>query len=112
MSLDFYLSLPPCPTCGHAEWLFEKNITHNLSKMATELGCKGVWKPIENNIYKAGDLIKPLSKSIKEMKNNPDVYRQFEPSNGFGALEDLLAFFEEILEKAHLHPEATIYASG
>jgi hypothetical protein len=81
MSLDIYLRTPrTCPNCGHrlgeGAVLHEQNITHNLGGMASEAGIYGfLWRPEENGITTASQLIEPLERAITEMEADPPRFQ-------------------------------------
>ena len=116
MSLDVYLKIEnrKCE-CGQNninvdEEVFEANITHNLTRMASEAGIyKHLWRPEELNITKAKDLIKPLTDGLKDMKSRPDHYKKFNADNGWGVYNDFIPWIEKYLEACIEYPEATIY---
>lgn len=107
-----------CPTCltehthEEAEELFWANITHNLGAMAKQAGIyKPLWRPEEIGIEKAGHLIKPLKKGLSLLKQNPEKFMEFNPSNGWGDYDGLIKFVESYLAACVEHPSATIYIS-
>lgn len=106
MSLDIYL-YEVSEHCVH-----DANITHNLSGMAGKAGIyKHLWAPEEIGITRAGDLLEPLKEGLAKLKADPDHFKQFEPSNGWGTYEGLVRFVEEYIEAIEAHPEARISAS-
>lgn len=106
MSLD--ISLYKTKRCE----IFEANITHNLNKMVDKAGIYGyLWKPDELDIKLAGDLVEPLTAGLKRLKENPDYYRQFNASNGWGKYEHLVTFVEKYLNACIENPESEIYVS-
>lgn len=120
MSLDIYFLggevKDYCPCCG-AERTTEaeahsQNITHNLAKMADEAGIYDVvWRPDENNITHAGQLIKPLENGILELRQNPDKYRPLSASNGWGTYDQFLPWLEKLLQAAKENPTAKVKVS-
>ena len=59
MSLDISLTV--------SRDVFDANITHNLTDMANAAGIYGVvWRPEENGIDCAEQLIAPLTEAIKK----------------------------------------------
>ena len=69
----------------YPEILYDDNITHNLNKMADAAGIyKYLWKPEELGIEFAKDLIKPLTKGLKDLKSNPEKYKKYNSPNGWG----------------------------
>lgn len=80
---------------------FSANITHNLGKMADACGCYDyIWRPEENNVKKAKDLIIPIKIALKLLKEYPDYYKTFNPSNGFGTYEHFIFFLQSVLQGA------------
>ena len=113
MSLDFYLEMS-LDTGGEEPELvslFEGNITHNLTTMASEAGLyKCLWR-VDENYGKnplAKDIIKPLEEGLAKLKSDPDYYRTFNPENGWGSYEGLVSFTESVLEACKKHPKSTI----
>jgi len=104
-----------CSTCGnihetekHIEY-FSANITHNLNNMADEAGIyKMLWRPEENEISCAKQLIDPLEGAIKMMKDDPRRFKRHDPENGWGSYDDFIPWLEELLEACKKYPEAKI----
>ena len=112
MSLDVYLTNDACPHCGRGEEVYWANITHNLSKMADALGIyEAVWRPDENGITHARQIIERLGTAIYEMRANPDKYRQFDAPNGWGKYEHFLPWIERYQAACVQNPDATIRVS-
>jgi hypothetical protein len=108
-----------CPTCGHIhtysekEELFAANITHNLSKMANEAGVYGVvWRPEENGITKATQLIEPLAQAFMVMTEDPARFQQYNAANGWGLYEHFVPWLGKYLAACKEHPDADVRASG
>jgi hypothetical protein len=92
--------------------VFDYNITHNLRKMAHEVGIDSyLWAPEMLKIKKAKQLIKPLRKGLKKLKKNPDFYKQFNPENGWGTYKGLVEFIEFYLDACIEFPKAKIKVS-
>lgn len=113
VSLDFYLYVEV--DTGRDEPyradLFDANVTHNLGKMADAAGIYGLlWRPEENGIETAGQMIEPLRKAVADMAANPAKYQQHNPSNGWGSYEVFLSFVRGVLEACETHPKAKVYA--
>jgi hypothetical protein len=95
------------------EEVFESNITHNLVPMAKAAGLYDyVWHPEGMGIYKAKELIDPLREGLHNLKLDPEKYKQYNPSNGWGDYEGLVKFIESYLSTCYMYPEADIDAWG
>jgi len=89
--------------------IYHGNITHNLARMADKANIyQHLWRPEELDITIADQLIKPLTKGLQKLKNDPEYFMQFNPSNGWGSYETLVEFTEEYLAACHQNPQATI----
>ena len=110
MSLDLDFIMPACPCCGAEErTVFDTNITHNLTKMASQLGIhQVVWRPEENGIEKAGQLEKWVEIAVKELQSNWKNYKQYEASNGWGTVAQFYWWLKELQEACLQYPNARI----
>lgn len=112
MSLDVYLTPNKCEHCGRRGEGFSSNITHNLNSMAAEAGIyEIVWRPEENGITKAKQLIEPLRKAIAEMKIDPERFKKHNAPNGWGLYEHFVPWLEEYLAACESEPEAAVSVS-
>lgn len=105
MSLDVCVEVPGM-VC-----VFQKNITHNLTKMADAAGIyKALWRPEEIEITKAGQLIPILEAGLALLKSEPDKFKAHNPENGWGTYEGLVEFVEQYLAACREFPEGKIAA--
>lgn len=123
MSLDVYLTKDPetvpCKCeCGHghtktvSEEVYWSNITHNLGGMASEAGIyKHLWRPEEIGITKAGQLIEPLANAIALMQSDPERFKKFDASNGWGIYEQFVPWVENYRAACALNPDANVSVS-
>lgn len=96
----------------HRLEVYDANITHNLTEMAGEAGIyEPVWRPEENQITEASQLIPILEQGIKKMKDDPAHYKQFDSPNGWGVYEDFVPWLERYLDACREYPKAAIYVS-
>jgi hypothetical protein len=110
MSLDVYLTDPTATY--DIDYLYEANITHNLTKMADEAGIyKALWRPEEIKASKAKDIIEIVEKGLEKMKESPIYFKQFNPSNGWGSYEDFIPWIERYLIALKTYPESKIGVS-
>ncbi len=107
MSLDVSLR---CSSCGHDR--FSANITHNLTRMADAAGIYlVVWRPEEVGASKACDLVNFLSVGVSVLRSDPDRFKQFNPSNGWGSYDGFLSTLEKYLSACKQFPDAEIHVS-
>ena len=91
---------------------YSANITHNLNKMAGEAGIyKHLWRPDEIDISTAKELIKPLQEGLKVLRDDPDRFKVFNPSNGWGSYDVLVGFVKNYLAACEQYPEAVVSVS-
>lgn len=79
------------------------------------------WKPTKNydeeykfeeeNPSQAFEIIPYLKNGIENLKENPEYFKKFNPSNGWGSYEGLLKFAEEYLKASETFPNAIIEIS-
>jgi hypothetical protein len=124
MSLDVYLygeeteKECSCPTCGHdhtrtvRDSLFSANITHNLNGMADEAGIYlYLWRPEEVGVTHARQLIEPLRAGLRRLESDEEDFAKFNPKNGWGSCDGLVAFVREYLRACEEYPDATVEVS-
>lgn len=89
--------------------VFDSNITHNLNKMADAAGIyEYLWRPDEINVVFAKELIDPLREGLHKLKSNPDLYKQYNPANGWGTYEQLVNFVQDYLDACYKYPDSKI----
>ena len=92
--------------------LYNGSITHNLSRMAKEVGLYEVlWKPEEIGAATGKDIIYLLDEGLKLLKDDPGHYRMFNAENGWGSYEDLVGFVEGYLNACIEYPDGIIKVS-
>lgn len=125
MSLDVYLNSPVeveeeciCQCCDnmHIKKYFpnhyQANITHNLGKMADKAGVYNcLWRPDENGITHAKQLIEPLTKGYELLTNDYKVFVEMNPSNGYGSYEGLRCFVADYLQACIEFPDDIVEVS-
>jgi hypothetical protein len=91
----------------------EFNITHNLTTMAEKLGVyQALWRPEELEITHAWELVPYLEYAIFELEVHPEYYAQWNASNGWGKVEDLLRLMKEVLKCCSNNMDAEIKSGG
>jgi hypothetical protein len=117
MSLDFSLTRRvQChcerDNCFTTEYLYDVNITHNLGPMADAAAIGHyLWFPENHGVEKASDLIKPIEEAITTLKMDPEKYRKYNASNGWGTYEHFVAFLECVVEACQAYPDAHVEVS-
>jgi hypothetical protein len=102
MSLDVYLE----------QSVFTRNMTHNLAEMADHAGVYDcIWRPDENNIYEASELVTPLAKGLSLLLSDPEMFKRYNPENGWGSYDTLVRFVAEYLQGCINHPDARVRVS-
>jgi hypothetical protein len=92
--------------------VFHGNITHNLNRMAAEAGIyEACWRPEELGITRAAQLVEPLEKGLALLRSDPARFKVFNPENGWGDYEGLVAFVAAYLSACREWPEAEVHAS-
>jgi hypothetical protein len=92
--------------------LYSSNITHNLGPMAREAGIYAcLWRPDENGITKASQIIEPLQNGLMLLVLDPQRFKQLDSPNGWGKWEHFLPFCAEYLRACKEHPDANVRVS-
>jgi hypothetical protein len=80
--------------------------------MANRAGIyKHLWRPEEIGIQKAKQLIEPLQAALTRLQANPQFFKCFNPSNGWGTYEGLVTFIKNYLQACKEYPEADVSVS-
>ena len=66
---------------------------------------------IRIGITKAAQLVEPLEKGLALLRSDPERFRKFNASNGWGKYEHLVAFVEEYLGECRKNPDADVEVS-
>lgn len=91
--------------------LWSGNITHNLNRMAEAVGFYGpIWRPEENNIRYARDLIPILETGLRELESSPAKYREYDSKNGWGTYDHFVLFVRDYLNACREYPDAVVSA--
>lgn len=92
--------------------VYWRNITHNLTKMAGQAGLyEALWRPDEIGITKAKQLVDPLQAGLVRLKAEPEKFKAFNPSNGWGDYDGLVAFVADYLGACLANPDADVRVS-
>ena len=90
--------------------VFDGNITRNMGRMARECGqlYDALWRPDEHGWSHARDLITPLRNGLAILQTDHDRLQQFNPENGWGDYDGLLAFASGYLAACREWPDAEV----
>lgn len=107
MSLD--ISLYALDTDGNEIEVWETNITHNLTEMASEAGLYDVmWHPHETSVDIGKSAIPYLEKGIRKLVKDKKELEKLNPENGWGDYDGLLGCAGEYLLMCRKYPSARI----
>ena len=107
MGLSVYLKDPTATY--NVEELFQANITHDLNRMAAFAGIYScLWRPEDDGITEARQLIAPLEKALADLKARPVYYLQFDSSNGWDPYVHFVHFVEQYLRACKKYPLAIV----
>ena len=112
MSLDVTLTkIMPAEVYG-------RNITHNLSKMASNVVlengmnlCDVLWHPEDYKFKFAKDISEMLDEAFNILLADPDYFKTFNPINGWGDYDALVDFVYSYRNACWDNPEAEIGVS-
>ena len=91
------------------ETILDANCTFNVSPMfRLALGKDGIK---QLNELSREDCIELLQDGIKDMKENPEMYKKLNPENGWGNYEGALETLENILDALHKSDKACVSVS-
>ena len=91
------------------ETVFERNITHNLNKMADAADLyEALWRP---EATKAIQLVPLLLSGLNNLVINPQKYKALNPPNNWGDYYDLVEFVTHYLIACVENPDAEISVS-
>ena len=109
MSLDFDLYYEED---GNEVDVFEANITHNLGQMAAKANIYScLWRPDENDFVFGKDVVDDLENGLKELKDKPEYFEQFNSPNGWGLYKNFVPWVEKVLNACKEYPNAKIKVS-
>lgn len=92
-----------------SECVYSANITHNLSRMASEAGLYDeLWRPNEVGITTARQLIEPLAKGFALLTSDPARFEKFNAENGWGLHKNFVPFVGNYLKACVDNPDAIV----
>jgi hypothetical protein len=98
--------------------VFDANITHNLTEMASEVKLSNgmtlyqvLWRPDESNLKYARDIADLLEEGWNILMADPEHFKKFNPENGWGSYGGLKKFVYKYLEACRFNPDAELEIS-
>lgn len=99
----------PVVATGERGYIYNGNITHNLSRMAEAAGIYDcLWQPETIGITKASELVEPLTFGLKALKDDPEYFKRLNPENRWGTYEGLVRFVAEYLDACKANPTCAV----
>lgn len=111
MSLCIILYDNICTHCNRRDDVWSLNITHNLTQMATAAKIYyTLWRPEEINIEYTNQILPQLEKGLARLLSDPEKFKKYNPTNGWGSYETLVGFIEKYIKACKDFPNAKIVA--
>jgi len=83
--------------------------THNVIPIAREAGIyEAIWRPEEIGIDTAGQLIAPLEKGLKYLRENRERLLKLNPANGWGDVDSFTVWVSDYLDGCREYPAAKV----
>lgn len=102
------LEMPPV----EVQEVFTVNITHNLTEMASAVNIyNGLWRPNYTFDKITPELLSKIEAGHRELYRNPEKYRKYDASNGWGTYDDFLPVVAKIMYALHEYPIGWVYRS-
>jgi hypothetical protein len=110
VSYDIYVNYDSCSECGSSlrEGSDGRNYTSNMSGAWDAAGAR-----LRDWDGKTVAECRPLlEKAIAAIEADPEAYRKYEPSNGWGTVERMLIFLCGIARDFEEHPDGYVGVSA
>ena len=98
--------------------VYNGKITHNLGKMANQVLLSNghtlyqvLWRPDEHDWKFARDIVKMLDEGWNILLSNPELFKKFNPENGWGSYEGLCNFVYNYRNACWENPDAELRIS-
>ena len=98
--------------------VFDANITHNLTEMASEVKLSNgmtlyqvLWRPDESDFKYARDIADLLEEGWNILMADPEHFKKFNPENGWGSYDGLEKFVYKYLNACRFNPGAELEIS-
>lgn len=80
--------------------------------MAGEAGIyECLWHPERVGVVTASQLIEPLANALKAMREDPERFKKFDASNGWGTYAKFVPWLEHLLAACVRTPDAIVSVS-
>lgn len=104
MSLDLFMTHPPCPTCNHEPERLEFNSTYNVSPM-----WYAVYPDAENMVDIDGmtgrEALPKITHAIVYISTHRKELEPMNPKNGWGSYSGFLEFLFKINDACEQNPD-------
>lgn len=92
--------------------VFSEGTTHNLTAMAKESGLyECIWHPEKLGVTTAAELVMPLKVGFDKLRADPERFKFFNPSNGWGSYDTFIKFVSDYIDACLLNPDSVITVS-
>ena len=91
--------------------LASENYTHNTNGMIRQAGIPDWPYDFLDNLRdngKAGDMVEPLQRVLRNMRSEPAKYRAMNPPNGWGNYASLIPVLERLVDACEDFPDASV----
>lgn len=96
---------------GNPIEVYHAEITSNLAQMAVKAGIYNeLWCPKHEGIETAKELIDPLMDGLDLLKADYDLFKEFNPKNGCGDIDELIKFVEAYVRACKKFPSTAVRA--
>lgn len=72
---------------------------------------KELWRPEELGITKARQLIEPMERGLILLRSDPDRFKAFDASNGWGTYVNFVPWVDKYLQACKEYPDADVSVS-
>lgn len=108
---EMYPGLEPVALLGEPDGrqVYSANITHNMGRMAAQVGLyEPLWRPEEVGVKTADQLAPLLRTGLARLRDERERLQEFNPTNGWGNYDLLVRFTADYLEACERWPSAEV----
>jgi|SRR6185312_6180222 len=109
MSLDLYMEVPPCPTCGQEPEQVYFNCTYNLAPMWYKIYPDDEnFVPIEGLTGRQAEA--KIMDALILLEDYKEVFEKLNPINRWGSYDQFVAFLTQVHQACVKYPEVIWHA--